>query len=968
MMKALFIPAVFWIIAVVVQAQPAAYRDSLLKELQQEKRLEQRIELQAALARSYGFNDTSYQIANEILEVSQREGYLKGEAYARELRSNSLYNMDSLQASLVEDSLHLQIQQQLGDTLLIAGIYNTMGGTYFELKKTDLAIEYLLKAAQTFEQVEDYDWLAIIYNNLGELLMYNEQYDEASHYLRESLRLRKQYKEESTWHYTYTNLGHLYSSIGQLDSAIYYHEQTIRIAQRYELVEIEATGYHNIGNSYYEVEKYEQSIPYFLKAKPIFERLERRIYRAQNYGSLASAYLELKDYEQTIAFAKQALELTEEAGPLNLARTDSEILAVAYAGLGDYEKAYQYLRQQHRLDDSIAQGQNLEIIAELERKYRTQKQQAQIAEQQLKLKSQSRVRNYILLGACLAILILMILFQYFRNRQKVKSKQAELNLKLKQAEARQLRELDHLKSNFFANISHEFRTPLTLILGPIRKALNALPVQEVVPSAQEVRVPARELKVVERNALRLHNLVNQLLDLSKLDSGKMRLQVAPGDLLRFVRQVVFSFESLAERNKIHFETKFPDKLEDSWYDADKLEKILSNLLSNAFKFTPEGGKIAVELTLQGEQVNISIQDSGPGMTADEANRIFERFYQVEGTQDQGTGIGLSLVHELVKLYRGEILVDSEKGRGALFSVRLPYKQSGFTPEDLSHSLQKPHALSLTASDSIPLEEPLEEATTEDNGQPLVLIVEDNYDLRNFIADTLSESYRIILAEHGKKGLETAIAETPDLIISDVLMPEMNGFELSERLKNDQRTSHIPIILLTAKAGQAHKLKGLETGADDYLTKPFDQKELLLRARNLIARSEQLREKYAGKMNLQPSEIEVTSVDELFLSQVSQVIEEHLGDEQFSVESLAAAVAFSRSQLHRKLKALTGKSPNEHIRNFRLLRAKELLEKGAGNVSEISVTVGYSSLSYFTSSFKKAFGASPGEIVKKGNRP
>jgi len=961
-MKLLLIVVTFFLVAVVLNAQNSTYRDSLLKELEKEKGLEKRIELQVALARSYGHNDTSYQIANEILAISQAEGYLKGEAYARELRSYSLYNKDSLVASLVEDSLHLEIQQKLGDTLLIAGIYNTMGGTYFQLKKTDLAIEYLLKAAHTFEQLKDYDWLAIVYNNLGELLSYNEQYDEALFYLKESIHLRKKYKDESTWHYAYTNLGHLYSATGQLDSAVHYHRLTVDIAEKYDIPETVATGYHNLGNAYYEAEEFEKAIPYFLKAKPIFENLGRRIYLAQNYGSLASAYLELKEYERAIAFARKALELTQQAGPLNLARTDSEILAVAYAGLGNYEKAYQFLRQQYRLDDSIEQEQNLEVIAELERKYRTQKQQAQIAEQQMELENQSRIRTYIILAACLVILLLFMVFQYFRNRQRVRAKQSKLTLKLKQAEAEKLKELDTLKSNFFANISHEFRTPLTLILGPIRQVMSAIPDDKEIAAAEEIPVPGKQLQVIERNALRLQHLVNQLLDLSKLDSGKMDLQVASGDLLRFVRQIVFSFESLAERKEIQFDTQFPEVLEKTWYDADKLEKILVNLLSNAFKFTPEGGRVEVEIYDENEQIVLKIKDSGPGMSQEEITHIFDRFYQVEGTQDQGTGIGLSLVRELVELYHGSITVESTEGEGTAFQLRLPYTKSAFHPEELSNVQPEKEVSSQVVSTIVTGVEGRAEKASE-TGQPLVLVVEDNFDLRNFIADTMREDYQVLVAENGKRGLEMAIAETPDLIISDVLMPEMNGFELSVSLKKDKRTSHIPIILLTAKAGQSHKLEGLETGADEYLTKPFDQRELLLRVRNLIARSQQLREKYAGEMALRPAAVAVTSVDEQFLDQVSQAIEQNLSNEQFSVEDLAAAVAFSRSQLHRKLKALTGKSPNEHIRNFRLLRAKELLEKGAGNVSEVAMEVGYNSLSYFTSSFKKAFGFPPSEIGK-----
>ena len=469
--------------------------------------------------------------------------------------------------------------------------------------------------------------------------------------------------------------------------------------------------------------------------------------------------------------------------------------------------------------------------------------------------------------------------------------------------------------------------------------------------------------MIERNANRLQNLVGQLLDLSKLDSGKMKLSLIQGDILGFLRSFVFSFESLAIRRQIHFLVSFPETLPAAYFDEDKLEKILGNLISNAFKYTPDGGQVAIDIQQADNLLHIQVRDTGKGMPAEESAKIFDRFYQVEGTEAQGTGIGLALVKELVDLYKGQITVLSQPGQGTTFSLYLPFQKTAFQAEELMMAVETEKKSPPSPTSQYMEEEPSKstESLPDKSDLPVVLVAEDNPDLRQYISKVLLPHYQVLTATDGEKGITMAIDHTPDLIISDVLMPGKDGFQLCQAVKSDQRTSHIPVILLTAKAGQEHKIEGLTSGADDYLTKPFDYKELYIRSHNLIQQRQQLREKYSSGRVLKPKEIAVNSVDELFLESVTQAIEDNLDNESFSVEDLAKAVAFSRSQLHRKLKALIGKSPNALIRDFRLNRAKSLLEQGAGNVSEVAIAVGYSSVSYFTQSFKQAFGILPSEI-------
>lgn len=524
------------------------------------------------------------------------------------------------------------------------------------------------------------------------------------------------------------------------------------------------------------------------------------------------------------------------------------------------------------------------------------------------------------------------------------------------AEAQKVIEMDELKSRFFANISHEFRTPLTLIQGPLQQIE-----EESMGRKDAAVVPLRYVKTMRRHTDRLLELVNQLLDLSKLDSGKMQLQVIKGDVLQMLKVLTASFESMAERKGIHYQTHFPDKTIIAFFDKDKLDKIVCNLLGNAFKYTPQQGTVSVTIDGEENRLRISVDDSGPGIPKKELDKVFDRFYQVEGTEDKGSGIGLALVKELVDLYRGQISVSSEPTKGTRFKVSLPMDKSAFKETEIVYGEWRHDKEPIINSTSL---------NEEDNGfiqkttslqLPLLLVVEDNTDVRNFICETVQQHYQVIQATNGKEGLEKALQEIPDLVVSDVMMPVLDGFGMTERLKRDERTSHIPIILLTAKAGQQHKLEGLETGADDYLLKPFDSKELLTRIQNLINQRKLLRKKFAGDIMLKPSEVSVNSADENFLTKVMETIEANMHEDDFGVEQFAREVAMSRSQLHRKLVALTGQSPSEVLRNTRLLRAKELLQKRAATPSEVAFKVGFNSHTYFSKCFKEEFGISPSEV-------
>jgi signal transduction histidine kinase/ligand-binding sensor domain-containing protein/DNA-binding response OmpR family regulator len=557
----------------------------------------------------------------------------------------------------------------------------------------------------------------------------------------------------------------------------------------------------------------------------------------------------------------------------------------------------------------------------------------------------------------------------------------ELKRAVLKSELEKSKEVDEMKSRFFANISHEFRTPLTLILGPLQKFLSTTKDTE----------SKRDVLTMQKNARRLQQLIDQLLDLSKIEAGRMPLQAQPDDIVQRIREWTASFVSLAESRNITLDLNFPEKFVIVYFDPEKLEKITYNLLGNAFKFTPEGGKVtvAVDIPPSREQakrsasrfIQVTVADSGVGFAPENVDHIFDRFYSTnEAMTDEqsSTGIGLALTKEFVEVHHGEIKVSSEVGQGTRFTVLLPLGKDHLKPEEIVDIPQKmdpeltPLIPPLVRGDERGVEitptesdyQELADGQSTTKSAPALLIVEDNPDMRRFLHNCLAQNFVIVEAENGKSGYETARKKMPDLIVSDVMMPEMDGFEFCQKIKTDERTSHIPVILLTARASGESKIEGLETGADDYLTKPFDARELRVRVKNLIDQRSRLRERFRRELLIQPSEVTVTSMDEAFLKKVIAAVEVHIDDATFETDDLARESAVSRRHLNRKLRALTGQSVREFIRTIRIKRAAQLLQQQAGSVTQIAYDVGFQSLGHFAKAFRKQFGVAPSEYGQK----
>jgi signal transduction histidine kinase/ligand-binding sensor domain-containing protein/DNA-binding response OmpR family regulator len=568
-----------------------------------------------------------------------------------------------------------------------------------------------------------------------------------------------------------------------------------------------------------------------------------------------------------------------------------------------------------------------------------------------------RVAMILFIGALIYLLIRFIV-----NREKIRNE-----LIFERTKAKTLHELDMLKLQLFTNISHEIRTPLTLILGPLEKLMSKkVPEQEIYS----------HLALVHRNTRQLDSLINQLLDFRKMETGNLKLELIEDDMVRLVSDVVGSFEEYAKEKQITLKFHTLKKRLIALYDRDKVRTIINNLLSNALKYTEAGGTVSVHLSLvfahddedtlevhpETQYIEISVKDTGKGISEKNIQRLFTRFSRLDTmNESSGTGIGLALAKELVKLHKGTITVLSKPGKGSRFTIHLPCETvvPGKAPVNTSE-ITGERAL-------VDKSEAPEDKPDETNAQ-IMLIVEDNPDVRFFIRSHFESVFTIHEAKNGHEGWEIAISTIPDIIISDILMPDTDGFEFCKRIKKDERTSHIPLILLTALHSREHEIKGLSCGADDYITKPFDISILQTKIENILQLRSSLKEKYTSEMILKPSDVTITSPDERFLRKAIEVIEKNISNADLDIEHFAAEVGVSRMQLYRKFNALTNMTVKEFIRSIRLKRASQLLMEKKLTITEIAYHVGFKDLSHFRKTFHREYGMSASEFIKKNPPP
>lgn len=789
---------------------------------------------------------------------------------------------------------------------IIAAAYQSLGNIYLDLKDLTSSEKYFLLANEEFGKMQGNNnfYLQTTNHHLGQVYYHQKQYPKADSLLSSAYVFFKEIKDNRTLASVSTYLGLLNSAYNKNAIAENYFNEALELHDKYD-----------------------------------FD------YEASQAGlELSKLYLSQNRPLDAISLLNKVLQYNKGNNNTFIRQQSLSLLAEAYASKKDFTKAYEMLMGSTRLKDSLNEAQSADRIREIEAIYQTESRDREIEllTSQNELVNQQKKNQLLLLlaGLGLTALIGVFFFVQYKNRMKTNQK---------------LKELDRAKSAFFANISHEFRTPLTLIKGPIE---DQLAMGDIPASIR------KNLTMAKFNTGRLEGLVEQLLALSKLESGTLKLKVRPGSISQFTKAQAALFQFAAEGKNITYTSEIVTDESTSWYDADALEKIFSNLIGNAIKYTPEKGKITLKGSKKNDIFTFKISNTGSYLSPEEQKNIFTRFYQTNPLHP-GTGIGLSLTKELVELHKGSIIVGSEPNKETYFEFQIPVAKAHFTEEEILSEDLYIESLEPTEATTPPVEEELV-TTFDENTAPILLVVDDNPEIRSYIASIFETHYKIEMAPNGKVALQLATEFIPDIIISDVMMPEIDGFQFSEKIKQHEFTSHIPIVLLTAKTEEEEKIRGIHSGADVYVTKPFSARVLKATIENLIENRRKLQSRFSQEVILRPKDIAISSAEEKFLENLQTVMDNYITNPDFSAEIFSKEMGVSRMQLHRKLKAITGQSTTEFIRSQRLKLATTLLSSSSANISEIAFSVGFNDPSYFTKCFKQEFGYAPSDYPSTSN--
>lgn len=878
-------------------------------------------------------NDSALYYFNEALSTLEPMNYVAGKVDALVGLGNTYSQMSNWQESILHFKKAEKVAEDAGINKLVASANNNLGNVSLAIGALTDALSYFQKAADLGNRA--IREVALI--NIALVHIELKNYENARDYFNRAIDIQQ--GNNFNLAFIYEHLGSVEQLEGNPEKAIKYYNQAYEIFTSIDAAYNATDIQTKIATLYFEEKNYVKALVTYRESLTIQEEIDHFVGQCNNLLGIGRTYLAQGEYIAGESVLLKANKLADKHQLLTAKDNIVEALSALYKATGDYQQALEYQIQFKTLSDSLLNQEKSKQITELETRFQTAQKEQEIellsAENQianLQIQKQQNLRNFLIVMA----IVLVILVGVIYNRYSIKTR----------ANSR-LQELDEIKTNFFTNISHEFRTPLTLISSPLQRLLKEAKNDD----------EKKSLQLIHQNADRLLELINQLLDLSKLEAGKLNLQVSQGNFKASMQLITASFESLAAAQKIMFTCNLEQAPDSAWFDEDKLRKIVSNLLSNAFKFTPEGGSVTLSIKPHGSHLQIEVADTGPGIPKEQQKAIFNRFHQTGIATATGTGIGLTLTKELAELHHGKIQVTSTPGKGSSFTFTFPIRKEAYASFEVSNQPVITHSFNTE-----PLPAANEEEELMGTALPIVLIVEDNRDLRRHIGRLLHSHFHILESANGRLGIEAALRIVPDLIISDLMMPEMDGVELTRELKTNEKTSHIPIILLTAKADRSSKLEGLTIGADEYLTKPFDNEELFTRVNNLVNLRVALRKRYSNTILLEPSKIEITSPEETFIKKALQVVENNLSNSDFTVEHFQKEMGMSRMQLHRKLKALTNYSASEFIRDLRLKRAASLLDKL--NVADAAYQTGFNSLSYFTECFKEKFGTTPSNYGKK----
>ncbi len=810
------------------------------------------------------------------------------------------------------------------DNVIVTGLL-ALGNRAFYDSKFEKALEYYIEA----ETICNNNTLlkhsvkhAGVFEYIGYVMQRANQHQKTVSYFKKSLAIYEQNGNEKSIINMQTNIAEQYFQLKDYKSAIPLLNKTIAYNNTLTIQKN-----HNIGAylkrayCYEKTNAPEQAEKDYLKAFELSMLDQNKHYLKNSLISIANFYLNQKNYGKAEIYFLEAEVIGKN-------ENDNALLEKAYKGLAnikaaekEFEEALKYASEASKMDEIEKQTNLSEKIIELETKYQSEKKEQEI--ELLKAKNEVSEKQKYIYIAIAGLLLLSGLFLFLGYRNKLKM-------------AQKLKELNELKSRFFANISHEFRTPLTLIKSPVQT------LKTLADASQQT-----QLDLIENNSSRMLELVDQLLELSKIDSGHLKLILKQGHLSAFLNSIVEPFiyqsKELQKPLIIDIEQTSTNLL----YDKDVIEKIVSNLLSNALKYGDTNESIRFASKIVDGNLQLSVSNNNSHLTSQDLPKLFERFYQTN-TSNDGTGIGLALVKELVQLYEGKIATNLDN-RELRFKVTLPLHPN------LKNALIRPTLGEVENENA--------EAIENNNDLPILLVVDDHPDIRTVITSIFESEFRVINAKNGKEALALAQKEIPDCIISDIMMPEIDGFEFSRKIKSNELTSFIPIILVTAKTSDAAHLEALQSTADAYLTKPFNHEVLKATVKQQIQERKKLQVLYSQELILKPTEVFINSVDEKFINRLQEVFQQELANTDFNTEIFANKMNMSRMQLHRKLKSLFGISATEFVRNERLKTAADLMKNKKLSISEIAYGVGFNDLYYFSKCFKDLYKVAPSEYQK-----
>ncbi|MCB0466802.1 MAG: response regulator [Aequorivita sp.] len=881
---------------------------------------------------------------DKMIATSSKIKYYRGLSMGYNGLCRTYYLLGEMEKSVAACNKALKYIGQFYDkgNSILADTHNALSVAYYRQNKLEAAINHLLlvDSVQNEEPLRK-DIIGATYQSLGNIYLDLKDYDAAENYY---LKANKEYEKMSvagTFYLNTTNviLGQVYYYKGQLEKADALLLKTLLFFEEINDARTVAEIHNYLGLVNLEEGKLEKAEMFFQKALDFQEGNGYNLEAAQSAVELGKLNIKRGKSRDAVVFLQNALSYNREIKNGKINQKAYSLLSEAYALQGNFKAAFSNSQIAKKINDSIQQAQSAEKIKEIEGIYQTERRDREIAllTAQNQLAEQQKTNQRNMIWGILAIIAIAGIFVFFlfRNRQKTTKK---------------LQELDTAKSTFFTNISHEFRTPLTLINGPIEDQLSSKNL-----SLSETK----NLKSALRNTQRLKNLVDQLLALAKLESGNLKLNIQNANMPSFLIAHAEGFLFSCTEKNIQFSVEVQnDEIED-WFDQDILEKILYNLMGNAIKYTPENGFITLSGKRLTNKFEISVANTGNYIPQEQQQKIFQRFYQTNA-KNPGSGIGLELTKDLVEIHKGTISLKSEEKGLTEFKVILPIKKTDFDESQIFPQSNKIEYIdSIAVTDDI-----VEKEFVLPEDAPVILVIDDNKDIRDYVSSIFETTFSVHTANDGKEGFAMAIETIPDIVISDVMMPEEDGFTLTKHLKEHQLTSHIPVVLLTAKSQITSKLEALGIGADAYVTKPFNSQLLKATVDNLIENRRKLQQRFAQEVVLKAKDIAISSEDEKFLEKLQKVLDDHLTKPDFSAEIFSETMGVSRMQLYRKLKALTGQSSTEFIRSQRLKLASSLLKSNKISISEIGYTVGFNDPSYFTKCFKQEFGCSPSDYLLK----